>query len=254
MPCEPEDDAPIGGALPPEGCSPCSEVTAETLVGLVKSLLDRVCTLETQGSNWHALLERARNRLTAAEGSLHTLLSRGPATANTKTVTVKLSACDGDEVDAVESLVGCNGSEAVKLIADDGQIMKRVDGEWRGVDSPVKWLNPLPAVQALTVSSNQTINVNSLGAPDGARLAVVMLGVSITNPANPAGGSTTISAHVPGATARPAASIYAMAGLGNSITIMTAIPILDDGTVKLDVASTGSPSAKTHNIQILGFF
>lgn len=100
------DQTPIGSPAP-DACSPCAHLTEESAVGMLKELLARQCALETKVNNWHLLLQRERNRVSALE--------RKPASSAPSRSTVSVDVCSGDQFDEVDSLVSCKDGTSARL-------------------------------------------------------------------------------------------------------------------------------------------
>lgn len=105
---------------------------------MVKNLLARICTLEGQNTNWHQLLQKARNRISALEAAFRAIPSAQPQN------TAVSDGCDGlDATVQPEAIIACQDGDERALKPSTSGISSIVgcDGKWR-VDTGFKRYYP----------------------------------------------------------------------------------------------------------------
>lgn len=243
----PCDDRPIGSPSAADSCSPCQGVSSDDLVSLTAQLLDRVCTLESKMSNWMSLLERARNRLSAAE--LQIARTKAPAAPPSS---VRIDICDSGEVTEADAFSVCLNGEAGLLVLDDCQFPIVKDGKIVGRDYGPTWLSAKVTLLSNIWTSNQSFSMAGYDKPACAKFAIVQLYASSV--ASSSDGAVYVKAHFPnGLGAQTVFSNYSSSGEGSVTCDIAYIPILDDDTIKLDVTTSGVPLSKSVSASLLGF-
>lgn len=157
----PPDDRPIGS--PPVGadCSPCGDVSCETLAAMVAALRDELCTLKTRQTNWHALLQKARNRITEVE--------RKVANIDDDPGTIEMSLCGLEEADELQLIAGCQDGATVGLVADPEtpETIVGCSGKWVKRPAPYRryYLEEAEELHSRQGSYGHTIN-HEIQLPD----------------------------------------------------------------------------------------
>jgi len=243
----PCDDKPIGSQPAGDSCSPCQGVDSNDLNSLVKRLLDRVCTLEAQQKNWHALLERARNRLSAAE--LQLARAAAPPAAQSA---VKINICDAEEVTEADAFATCSDGSAgllkltkcqFPIVNDDSKIVGR--------DYGPTWLQTSVALMTNVFTSNQSVSLSSYDKPACAKFAICQVNGRISTTTGE--GNMAFQAHYPNLGAKTSAYAICSHGGVDQMLVILRIPILDDGTIKFNVIPTSNLATKTIILTLLGF-
>lgn len=126
---EPKDDRPIGSTPPDDTCSPCAVPDPSSLADQLQAVKDKNCALEAQMNAWYILLNKVRNRLSAAEGAI----ANFPKIQSQTVIGGTTDSCeDLIDSDVADSLTACNEGEKVKIPAgDEITRLTSCGGKWK---------------------------------------------------------------------------------------------------------------------------
>ena len=235
-------DPPIGSAPAVANCSPCQEVTPETMAANLESIQRRLCDMEARMQNWGGRLDSARNRLTAAEGSL--ALLRKP-TAPLKAASVNL--CGMDEVSEGDFIAVCNDGSGGLLALDECQAPVMRDGKIQGEPIGATILDTPETLVTGVYTANQSVDVDDAGCRKWAICHVRMTGTTTSS------ASMTLKVQFPNGNKEEVAILYLFNESGTFSSVLL-LPIVD-GKIYFDVVTTThlSASSRAFWIKLLGF-
>lgn len=241
---DPCNDPPIGTQPMGATCSPCGEPTEATLISLVKSQQDVLCALKAQMNNWHALLEKVRNRLAALE---LTVARIGKPVLPKSSVAIDV--CNGEEVDLAQSLVVCDG--------DTGALLPMEECEFpiRGADGItgrpiVTWLAE-NVLLSTALTANQTFSLDAYedDMPKCAKFAVCS--AALYGAVSTSSGYVQLTAETPSG-GNPPLAIASCDDIGRA-AFFGLVPILPGNEIKIGITSSGTFSSRTLSFRLHGF-
>lgn len=234
-------DPPIGSAPAVTDCSPCQTVDPADIAATLQSLQRRLCDMEAKILNWGGRLDSARNRLTAAEGTLELL--RKP-TAPVKAAQVNV--CGMDEVTEADAIAVCNDGSGGLLSLEECQAPVMIDGKIVGKEIGATILDSPDTLVSGVYTSNQSVDVPDAGCRKWAICHVRMSGTTTSST------SMTLKAQFPDGTKQEVALLY----LWNESATYSGTVLLPivDGKIKFDVVTTAhlQSSGRAFWIKLLG--
>jgi hypothetical protein len=211
---------------------------------VVASLAKKSCELEARLNNWHALLEKARNRIGSMEATIMALNAKRPKAA------VAVSTCGGEEMDATEFLAGCDEGQGSLLKIKDCQEVIYRDKKFRGQDIGPLWLEPRRTLMTNLWTANQSFDVSDDLDGQCRRMAIVGFYAYVTK-SGTGGGATDgiIRAKFPDGS-KP---IVVRSFNGSVSHALTVVPIWDDDTIRIDASKTGTTDTAAALVHLYGF-